>query len=110
MGTANPNGAGNKFRAILSMTFVECWLIFSIYNYLDLILKQTITIGLFSVTALPFIVILLIKWFAFIKDDKWIIYTQKFDDWPKVKNLKGSYVVAVGVIFIFGNLIVSGYL
>ncbi|MFI5160805.1 MAG: hypothetical protein ACHQHN_05980 [Sphingobacteriales bacterium] len=110
MEAASPNGAGNKFRAILLMTFVECWLIFSIYNYLDLFFEQKIIVRLFSIAILPFVVILFIKWFTFIKDNKWLTYNRKFDDWPKAKNLKGTYIVTASVIVIFGNLILSGYL
>ena len=103
-------GAGNKFRAIILMTFVEGWLLFAIYNYWDVFFQQRTTIQFFSFKSVPFLIIVLLKWFAFIRNDRWKVYEQQFDRWPKAKNLKGTYIVIGIVILIFGNLIFSGYL
>jgi hypothetical protein len=100
----------NKFRAIILMTFLEAWSLFAIYNYLDIVLKRHTTIQLISFKSVPFIAILLIKWFAFIKDDRWRGYMKKFDSFSKEKNRNGTYVIVGIVLFIFGNLILSGYL
>jgi len=104
------HGFGNKFRAIILMTFIEGWLLFAIYNYLDVFFHHRTTIQLFSFKSVPFIIIVLLKWFAFIRNDEWKAYEQEFDQWPQAQNLKGTYIVTVIVIFIFGNLIFSGYL
>ena len=104
------NDIGNKFRAIIFMTFIESWILFSIYNYLDAILNQHNTIEFWSVRMIPFLVILLLKWFAFIKDDAWKSYVQKFNDLPPEKNSNGTFIVTSIVVFIFANLVVSCYL
>lgn len=103
-------GFGNKFRAIILMTFIEGWLLFAIYNYIDVFFHQSTTIQFFSFKSVPFIIIVLLKWVVFIKNDRWKIYKQQYDQWPQAKNLKGTYIVTGIVIFIFGNLIFSGYL
>ena len=103
-------GFGNKFRAIILMAFIEGWLLFAIYNYIDVFFKQRTIIQFFSFKSIPFIIIVLLKWFAFIRNDRWKVYEQQFDQWPRAKNIQGTYVVLGVVTFVFGNLILSGYL
>ena len=59
---------------------------------------------------IPFIAILLLKWFAFWKDDKWKYYVSEFDQLPKEKNNKGSWIIACIILLCFVNLIFSFYL
>ncbi len=103
-------GGGNKFRAIILMTLIEGWLLFAIYNYLDAFFHQRTTIQFFSWRSVPFIIIVLLKWFAFIRNDRWKVYAQEFDHWSQANNLKGTYIVTGVVVFIFGILIFSGYI
>ena len=67
-------GLGNKLRAITLMALLETVFTLSIYNFYDFYLKQKTTIQLLSFKSTPFIVIILIKIYAFEKDDKWISY------------------------------------
>jgi len=101
---------GNKFRAIMLLTFLEMWFLFSINNYWDVALKQHSTIQLFSFKSIPFIIIILIKWFAFIRNDRWEDYVQEFDQWPNERNKTGTWVVLGLSVLIICSSIISTYL
>ncbi|MBS1504575.1 MAG: hypothetical protein JST32_21125, partial [Bacteroidetes bacterium] len=88
-----PNGTGNKFRAILLMTFIEMWLVFGLFNFWDLKTGRLTTVELFSINALPFIGIFLLKWIAFIRSNAWKDYQTKFNTWTPKANKEGTIVV-----------------
>ena len=105
-----PKRAGNKFKAIMMISFFEFWLITPFYIYSNIFLSERNTIHLFSFASVPFIIIVLIKWFAFIRNDTWQYYEQKFDQWPPAKNLIGSYAVTGLILFIILHVGLAAYL
>ena len=105
-----PNRPGNKFRAIMLMVILELWLWFGVLNYWDVVIQQQTEADLLSFKMLiPILAILLLKWFLFIKDDRWRGYEQKFDHWLKKKNEKGAWIVIGITVFIVISSIISTY-
>lgn len=98
-------------KAVLVILSLEIWVLFSLNNYVDIYLKKHGRLSFFSFKVLiPFIILLLIKWLFFWKDDRWKDYVQHFDNWPKEKNDRGGWLVAFVVLFCLANLIFSFYL
>jgi hypothetical protein len=54
--------------------------------------------------GLPILLVPILHWFLFGRNDKWKEYVNRFDKWPKAKNELGSWVVAGIVILVFINL------
>jgi hypothetical protein len=99
------------FKAGIVIAVLEIWLLFSVYSYIDVINGKRTEYDLISLKViLPSAIIFLIKWFAFVKDDSWKDYVKEFDEWPKEKNRKGTWVVVSIVLFVMGNLVFSLYL
>lgn len=90
---------------------LEVFVLFSLINYYDLLVGQQKDLDIKSVEIfLPLLIIVLIKWFFFIKDDTWKDYVLEFDKWPKEKNRKGTWIVAGVILTIMANFIFSLYL
>jgi len=101
----------NKMKAGLMIMTLEIWLVFTLINYYDFFLHQHNRLVFFSLKILlPVSAILIIKWFAFIRDNTWKYYIQKFDSWPKDKNAKGTWLVTGLVVFVIANFIFSHYI
>ena len=103
-----PSGPSSKFKATISLTFLEGWLVFSILNYWDVYQHKTKPLNLFSLELLiPLLIIFLIKVFAFIRDERWENYANKFDQWPEEKNRKGTLIVITFFLLIIISTIIS---
>ena len=102
----------SKTKAGFTITGLEIWFLFSLYNYYQIIIgRRDINLSLLSVKVLvPLSLIVFIKWLAFIRDDKWKGYVYEFDQWPKERNLKGSWIVFGVTVFIIANFIISNSL
>jgi len=97
--------------AITLLMSLEIWIFFAANNYYDILSHQHGTLVFFSFRILiPFIIILLIKWLAFWRNDRWKNYIHKFDQLPEETNQTGTSIVTFITIFIFANLIFSFYL
>lgn len=98
-------------KAIIVVMTLEIWIVFSLINYHDVIVEERSQFNfLSSIELIPFMIIILIKWFAFWRDSKWKDYVNEFDRWPKVKNRNGTMIVMGIVAFIVVNFVVSFYL
>lgn len=98
-------------KAVICIISIEIWILFSLLNYYDVLTHRHIIFSFFSLTVLiPLVILLLIKWVLFWKDDRWREYVKEFDKWPKRKNQIGGWVVAGLTLLIFANLILSLYL
>jgi len=58
-------------------------------------------------TILPLVIVFLVNYFAFLNNDKWKVYVNEFSQWPRERNLIGTWIVAGIVIFIIVNLFVA---
>ena len=98
-------------KAVIVVMSIEVWALFSLQNYYDVLLHQHGKLSFYSFKVLiPFAIIIIINWFAFVHDDKWKEYVYEFDQWPKEKNKKGTWIVAGITLFVFAILVFSFYL
>lgn len=97
-----------KYKAVLIIINLEILTVFSFFNYEDVFFKQHVDVNFFSVKVLlPVILLGLIKWFLFSRDDRWMDYVKKFDQWPKKKNRIGTVIVIGIVALLVANFIAS---
>jgi hypothetical protein len=100
-----------KMKVLVCMFGIEVWLVFSIALYFGYLFNIHPHIAFFSFVGLaPFVILLVMKWFIFEKDDQWKNYIREFDNWPKKKNRTGRWIVIIAIIFIIFNFIYSLYL
>lgn len=100
-----------KMKALICMFAIEVWLVFAIALYCGYFLNIHPHIAFFSFVGLaPFIVLLVMKWFIFEKDDRWKNYVREFDNWPPKRNLAGTWIVIMMILFVIFNFIYSLYL
>ena len=59
---------------------------------------------------IPFLLVILINYIAFVRTDVWKDYVKEFDQLSKRKNRIGSWIVLGGVLFVIANLVVAFYL
>ncbi|NQX41295.1 hypothetical protein HQN84_20765 [Pedobacter steynii] len=98
-------------KAIIVVMSIEIWILFSLNCYYDVLSHKRGQLNFISIKVLvPFILLLIIKWFAFWRDDRWKDYVKEFDKWPEEKNNKGGWIVAGITLFFFANLLFSLYL
>ncbi len=100
-----------KMKALICLFGIEVWFVFSIALYFGYFFSIHPHIAFFSFIGLaPFIILLVMKWFVFEKDDRWKNYVKKFDSWPPKKNRAGAWIVIVMILFIIFNFILALYL
>ena len=94
-----------KAKAALCVGSLELGIYFSVVNYRDVLLQRNTNFGFYSFIII--LIIVLLKWFAFFRDDQWKNYVISFDKWSINKNLKGSWIVFLIVAIIVINFIIS---
>jgi len=93
-------------KALICMFPVEIWLVFSIGIYCGHLFNIHTHIPFFSLPIFaPLIILLVIKWFIFEREDKWKNYVKEFDKWPKGKNRMGFWVVGIIILFVLLNFL-----
>ena len=98
-------------KAVIVVMSIEIWILFSLNNYYDILSHHRGQLNFISFKVLiPFISLILINWYTFLKDDRWKDYVKEFDQWPKRKNIIGGWIIAGVTLFFFANLIFSIYL
>jgi purine-cytosine permease-like protein len=98
-------------KAVIVVMSLELWIILSLYNYYAVLSNQYGQFEILSFKILvPCIIIIIIKWFAFWRNDDWKGYVNKFDQWPKERNIQGTWIVVAIVLFVSANLAFSFYL
>jgi len=100
-----------KMKALICMFGIEVWLVFSIALYFGYFFNIHPHIVFFSFFGLaPFIILLVMKWFIFEKDDRWENYVKEFNRWSPKKNRAGAWIVIIVILFIVFNFIYSLHL
>lgn len=98
-------------KAVIVVISLEIWILFSLNNYWDVLLGRHGELSFFSFKVLvPFLLLMLLKWFAFWKDDRWKEYVNEFNQWSQKTNNQGSWIVACITLLCFANLVFSFYL
>lgn len=91
-------------KALICMSAIEIWLMFSIGIYIGHIFNIHIPFLSFFVFT-PLIILLVIKWFIFDSGDKWKNYVIEFNKWPSQKNKIGFWIVGLTILAIILNFI-----
>jgi hypothetical protein len=73
-------------KAVIVVMSIEIWILLSLNCYYDVLSHKRGQLNFISIKVLvPFILLLIIKWFAFWRDDRWKDYVKEFDKWPEEK-------------------------
>jgi len=101
----------SAFYAGVGIMALEIWFLLSLYNYYSVFINRHATLELVSFKVIfSFMLILIINYLSFTNSTKWKDYLTEFDQWPKNKNILGTWIVIMVVAFILFNLIFSFYL
>lgn len=93
-------------KALICMFAVEIWLVFSIGIYFGLLFNLHTHIPFFSFPIFaPLVILFIIKWLIFEREDKWKNYVNEFNKWPKRKNGIGFWVVGIIILVVILNFI-----
>lgn len=96
------------FRAELSIGVLKIWFFIVIYAYSCVLLdiKPTISIER-PIGFLPLLLVALSTHYFFDISNKWKLYFEEFEKWPKKKNKIGGIIVWSLIVFIFINVFIS---
>ena len=101
----------SSFYAGVAIMVLEIWLLLSMFIYYNVFVNRYASIEFKSVKVIiPLLTIIAVNYLAFNRTDKWRAYVQEFDQLPKDKNAKGTWIV-IGVSgAIMLSLVISFYL
>lgn len=107
-GELSPSSFPSDFTATFAIAVLEVLFLIALkFYYIEFIdLRNTFVFASFQ-TIFPLVLVFLINYFAFLNNDKWKVYVNEFNQWPKERNLIGTWIVAGIVIFIIVNLFVA---
>lgn len=94
------------YKAVMFLIILEILTLFTIINYSDFLLKKVMPIACI-ILFIALVVILSVNILAFSYDNRWETYIDKFDNWPKDRNRKGSWIVVFFILFLVANFIIS---
>lgn len=101
----------SDWKAGISLMALEIWFLLSILVYYSVITKDAKILTITNpIIFIPFILILLLKYYCFIYSNKWREYIKHFDGLEKRKNIICSWIVLLLTLLIISNLIYSFYL
>lgn len=101
----------SDMKAGICIMALEIWFLLSLGVYYTIITKDVTDLSLKTpIVFVPFLIIVLIKYFAFVHTNVWKDYVKEFDKLPKEQNRKGSWIVFAIVVFVISNLVFSFYL
>lgn len=97
-----------RSKAVMCIGLLELWLFFSLINYWNYFSKWECPLQILLLLCLILFIILgIIHWFIFSKDDKWKNFVAEFEEWPRKKNVAGTFIVVGIIIFIIINFLIS---
>jgi hypothetical protein len=99
-----------EYVAIVFMLWLEIFMFASLKLYYQAFVDvgAEISFGSFQV-YFPLTVILLIKYFCFIRNARWKKYVQDFDKLSRDKNETGTFAVICVIVFVMVNLILAAH-
>lgn len=99
----------SDFKAIVSITALEMWLIGGLINYYRIYIDHEMTFSKnFYIGMAIFFAVL--NYIIFIHTDKWKDYNAEFDQLPRKKNIIGGIIVWIIIISIIFGFFRSAYL
>lgn len=102
---ASPSLFPSDFVATLIIASLEVLLLISLkFYYIEFFdPNDTFTFTSFE-TLVPLSIVFLVNYFAFLNNDNWKSYIDKFDKLPKKKNLIGTWIAVAIVVLSIGSL------
>ena len=101
----------SDWKACISLTALEIWLLFLGFNIRSLINNEKLDLEItHPLIIIPFLLIILINYFLFIHKEKWKEYNEDFDQLPRYKNIIGGIIVWIIIISIIAGFFTSAYL
>lgn len=100
----------SDWKASISITALEIWLLFLLFNVRSLIKNEILELKIsHPIIIVPFLLFLIINYYLFIYTDRWKEYMKEFDELPRPKNTLGGIIVWVLIISIIVGFFVSAY-
>jgi hypothetical protein len=107
-GEWSPSIFPSDFTATLGIACLEVLFLISLKFYYSEFFDRNGTFTFVSLqTLVPLATVFLINYFAFLNNENWKTYVEKFDKLPENKNLTGTWIVIGIVAFVLGNIILS---
>jgi hypothetical protein len=95
-----------EIKAFVCMFAVEVWLVFAIATYFGYFFNINPRSGVYLfMISTPFIVLFVMNWFIFEKDNRWKNYVKKFNSWPPKRNRVGTWLVIITILVVFFNFL-----
>ncbi len=99
----------SEWKAALSVSILEIMILITLEGILSFLFK----LNIFSndtITIIIASIILILNYFIFLHNDKWMPFIDKFDKFPKRKNQIGGVFVWATILIIVAALIFMYYL
>jgi len=107
-GERSPSSLPSDYTAILAISVLEVLFLGALKFYYIEFIDQNNSFEFFSFqTLVPLIAVLLLNYFAFFKNDRWKEYVNEFNQWPRKRNIIGTWIVIGIVVFIIVNMVVA---
>ncbi len=107
-GEWSPSDFPSDFTATFAITVLEVLFLGTLkFYYIEFVDRNDPFVLISFQTIVPLVIVVLVNYFAFINNDRWKKYVTEFDQWPRNKNLIGTYVVIGILVFIIVNLIIA---
>lgn len=93
------------------IAILETFAYFSLVFYYKDFFNKDFKMGAYSPSFLiPMGLIGITKYFAFLRNDTWVEYYEKFDSWPAEKNRKTGIATLILIIFVLLNFAFAIYI
>jgi hypothetical protein len=110
-GEWSPSLFPSNSTAVLLIMSLELFLAVSLYNYYSILFDHNWFNEFFSFKYFAAIILIpLVNLYIFFRDDKWRSHIKEFDNFPREKNIRGTWIVIFIVFLIVVNLMFSMYL
>ena len=107
-GEASPSSFPSDFTATFAIVVFEVLFFIALkFYYIEFIDRGNTFVFVSFQTLGPLGAVLLVNYFAFINNDRWKEYVNEFDQWPRNRNIIGTWIVIGIIAFIIVNLVVA---
>lgn len=107
-GESSPSSFPSNFTATFAIAVFEVLFLITLkFYYIEFIDQSNSFVFLSVETLVPLITVFLVNYFAFLNNDRWKEYVNEFDQWPRNRNIIGTWIVIGIIAFIIVNLAVA---
>ena len=107
-GEWSPSSYPSDFTATYAIVVFETMLFGVLkFYYIEFLDKSAVFTFVSASTLIPLILIFLINYFAFLRNDNWQGYVSDFEKLPKRKNIIGTWIVIAILLSIILNVVLA---